>query len=109
MGPAWRGQGPQQSLLAFLSSLGLSIGPDANAETSFDDTQYTLRVPTEASGALAPGMGDSIQAAKAGILEIADVFVVNKADREALTRPSATCATCFRWLSATPTGGSRRS
>ncbi|MDQ1697162.1 MAG: GTPase [Frankiaceae bacterium] len=31
---------------------------------------------------LAPGMGDAIQAAKAGILEIADVFVVNKADRE---------------------------
>ncbi|MFL6241336.1 MAG: methylmalonyl Co-A mutase-associated GTPase MeaB [Actinomycetes bacterium] len=31
---------------------------------------------------LAPGMGDSIQAAKAGILEIADVFVVNKADRD---------------------------
>jgi len=30
---------------------------------------------------LAPGMGDAIQAAKAGILEIADVFVVNKADR----------------------------
>jgi len=31
---------------------------------------------------LAPGMGDSIQAAKAGILEIADIFVINKADRE---------------------------
>lgn len=31
---------------------------------------------------LAPGMGDSIQAAKAGILEVADVFVVNKADRD---------------------------
>lgn len=31
---------------------------------------------------LAPGMGDGIQAAKAGILEVADVFVVNKADRE---------------------------
>ena len=31
---------------------------------------------------VAPGMGDGIQAAKAGILEIADVFVVNKADRE---------------------------
>ncbi|GAA4529799.1 methylmalonyl Co-A mutase-associated GTPase MeaB [Amycolatopsis samaneae] len=30
---------------------------------------------------LAPGMGDGIQAAKAGVLEIADVFVVNKADR----------------------------
>ncbi|MFC7326932.1 methylmalonyl Co-A mutase-associated GTPase MeaB [Marinactinospora rubrisoli] len=31
---------------------------------------------------VAPGMGDSVQAAKAGVLEIADVFVVNKADRE---------------------------
>jgi LAO/AO transport system kinase len=30
---------------------------------------------------LAPGMGDSIQAAKAGVLEIADIFVVNKNDR----------------------------
>jgi LAO/AO transport system kinase len=30
---------------------------------------------------LAPGMGDGIQAAKAGILEIGDVYVVNKADR----------------------------
>jgi LAO/AO transport system kinase len=30
---------------------------------------------------VAPGMGDSIQAAKAGILEIADFFVVNKSDR----------------------------
>ncbi|HEX5540811.1 MAG TPA: methylmalonyl Co-A mutase-associated GTPase MeaB, partial [Micromonospora sp.] len=31
---------------------------------------------------LAPGMGDAIQAVKAGILEIADLFVVNKADRD---------------------------
>jgi LAO/AO transport system kinase len=31
---------------------------------------------------LAPGMGDAVQAAKAGILEVADVFVVNKADRD---------------------------
>ncbi len=31
---------------------------------------------------LAPGMGDGIQAAKAGLLEIGDVYVVNKADRE---------------------------
>jgi LAO/AO transport system kinase len=34
---------------------------------------------------LAPGMGDGIQAAKAGILEIGDVFVVNKADRDGAT------------------------
>ena len=31
---------------------------------------------------LAPGAGDGIQAAKAGILEVADLFVVNKADRD---------------------------
>ena len=31
---------------------------------------------------LAPGLGDAIQAAKAGILEVADIFVVNKADRD---------------------------
>ena len=29
---------------------GLSIGADANAETSYDDTQYTLRVPTDTPG-----------------------------------------------------------
>ncbi len=31
---------------------------------------------------LAPGAGDGVQAAKAGVLEVADIFVVNKADRE---------------------------
>jgi LAO/AO transport system kinase len=31
---------------------------------------------------LAPGMGDAIQAAKAGILEVGDIYVVNKADRD---------------------------
>jgi len=31
---------------------------------------------------LAPGMGDAVQMAKAGILEVADLFVVNKADRD---------------------------
>jgi LAO/AO transport system kinase len=35
---------------------------------------------------LAPGMGDAIQAAKAGILEIGDVYVINKADRDGATQ-----------------------
>src|SRR6476660_9251556 len=43
---------PQQSIVDFLSSLGLSIGPDANAATSYDDTQYTLRVPADVPGVL---------------------------------------------------------
>ncbi len=35
---------------------------------------------------MTPGMGDEIQAIKAGILEIADVFVVNKSDRDGADR-----------------------
>ncbi len=35
---------------------------------------------------LIPGMGDDIQAIKAGILEVADIFVINKADREGLDK-----------------------
>ena len=35
---------------------------------------------------MVPGLGDDIQAIKAGILEIGDVFVVNKADREGADR-----------------------
>ena len=36
--------------------------------------------------ALVPGTGDDVQALKAGVMEIADVFVVNKADREGADR-----------------------
>ena len=35
---------------------------------------------------LVPGMGDDIQALKAGILEVGDIFVINKADREGADR-----------------------
>ncbi|MCA1565063.1 MAG: methylmalonyl Co-A mutase-associated GTPase MeaB [Acidobacteria bacterium] len=35
---------------------------------------------------LVPGMGDDVQALKAGIMEISDVFVINKADREGVHR-----------------------
>ena len=38
---------------------------------------------------LVPGMGDDIQAIKAGILEIADLFVINKADRDGADRVHA--------------------
>jgi LAO/AO transport system kinase len=37
----------------------------------------------------APGLGDDIQAMKAGLLEIADVLVVNKGDREGAERTPA--------------------
>jgi LAO/AO transport system kinase len=47
--------------------------------------QAELEVATATDSTLVvvtPGWGDAVQVAKAGILEIADVFVVNKADRE---------------------------
>jgi zinc protease len=43
---------PRQGIVEFLGSLGLGIGADANAATGYDDTQYTLRVPTDVPGAL---------------------------------------------------------
>ncbi len=38
---------------------------------------------------LMPGLGDSVQTIKAGIMEIADIFVINKADHPALARTAA--------------------
>ena len=40
-----------------------------------------------------PGTGDEVQALKAGIMEIADIFVVNKADREGADRTAASIET----------------
>jgi LAO/AO transport system kinase len=50
----------------------VGVGQAEVAVASLADTVMVL---------LAPGMGDAIQAAKAGILEVADLFVVNKADK----------------------------
>jgi LAO/AO transport system kinase len=38
---------------------------------------------------LVPGMGDEIQAIKAGIMEVADIFVINKADRDGADKVEA--------------------
>lgn len=43
-----------------------------------------------------PGLGDDIQADKAGILEIADIFVVNKADRDGAGRAATDLAKMLR-------------
>ncbi len=51
----------------------VGVGQAEVAIASLADTTLVL---------LAPGMGDAIQAVKAGILEVADVFVVNKSDRD---------------------------
>jgi LAO/AO transport system kinase len=51
-----------------------------------------VRVADTTAVVLVPGLGDDIQAIKAGLLEIADVFVVNKADREGADRAAAELA-----------------
>ncbi|MCY4224692.1 MAG: insulinase family protein [Bacteroidetes bacterium] len=38
---------PKQTLIAFLQRIGMQIGPDINAYTSFDETVYQLQVPTD--------------------------------------------------------------
>jgi LAO/AO transport system kinase len=57
--------------VVFVETVG--VGQSEIEVASLADTTAVL---------LAPGMGDGVQAAKAGILEVGDVFVVNKADRE---------------------------
>ncbi|MCG2773371.1 MAG: methylmalonyl Co-A mutase-associated GTPase MeaB [Desulfobacterales bacterium] len=55
----------------------VGVGQD---EVEIAATAYTTLVVT------VPGMGDDIQALKAGILEVADILVINKADREGASR-----------------------
>jgi LAO/AO transport system kinase len=55
---------------------------------------------------LVPGMGDEIQAIKAGIMEIADVFVVNKADRDGAAKLQRELMTMIE-MSPIPPGGWR--
>lgn len=56
--------------LVLLETVG--VGQDELEVTELADTTLVV---------MAPGLGDDIQAIKAGILEVADVFAVNKADR----------------------------
>jgi len=49
---------------------------------------------------LVPGLGDEMQALKAGIMEIADVFVVNKADRDGVERVLAEIASMLSLAAA---------
>jgi LAO/AO transport system kinase len=55
----------------------VGVGQD---EVEIAATAYTTLVVT------VPGLGDDIQALKAGLLEVADILVVNKADREGAER-----------------------
>ena len=55
----------------------VGVGQDEVAIVELADTSIVV---------LVPGMGDDVQSIKAGILEIADIFVINKSDREGAER-----------------------
>lgn len=53
------------------------------------DEVEVVRTADMAIVVVVPGTGDDVQALKAGIMEIADIYVVNKADREGADRAAA--------------------
>ncbi|HYO49277.1 MAG TPA: methylmalonyl Co-A mutase-associated GTPase MeaB [Chloroflexia bacterium] len=67
----------------------VGVGQDEVAIAELADTTLLVEVP---------GMGDDVQALKAGILEIADVLVINKADREGADRLANHLKTTMRLL-----------
>ncbi|MEM7138319.1 MAG: methylmalonyl Co-A mutase-associated GTPase MeaB [Myxococcota bacterium] len=81
--------------IVILETVG--VGQDELEVTRLADTTLVV---------MAPGLGDDIQAIKAGILEVADVFTVNKADR---TGADATVQDLQQMLSlrGVPTGASK--
>ena len=83
-----------------------SSRPSASARTK----STSSAPPTSRSSTLVPGTGDEVQALKAGIMEIADIFVVNKADREGADRTVASIEALLSLQTRTRTGaGVRRS
>ena len=67
----------------------VGVGQDEISIADLADTTILVEVP---------GMGDDVQALKAGVLEIADVLVINKADREGADRLANHIKTTMRLL-----------
>jgi LAO/AO transport system kinase len=67
----------------------VGVGQGEVAIAGLADTTLLLEVP---------GMGDDVQALKAGVLEVADVLVINKADRDGADRLANQIKTAMRLL-----------
>jgi LAO/AO transport system kinase len=70
-----------QDSLVVMQAMGYSPIFVETVGTGQDEVEV-LRVSHTTLVVLAPGLGDSIQSLKAGIMEIADIYVVNKADKD---------------------------
>lgn len=67
----------------------VGVGQDEVSIAGLADTTLLVEVP---------GMGDDVQAIKAGVMEIADIFVINKAEREGADRLANHIKTAMRLL-----------
>lgn len=72
-------------VVAVLDAMGFDVVIVETVGVGQDEVDVVAQAET-AVVVTVPGLGDEIQAIKAGILEIADVLVVNKADREGADR-----------------------
>ena len=79
-------------VVAVLDAMGFDVVIVETVGVGQDEVDVVSQAET-AVVVTVPGLGDEIQAIKAGILEIADVFVVNKADREGSDRVVAELST----------------
>src|SRR5581483_7656071 len=68
-------------LVAVLDAFGMDVVIVETVGAGQDEVEIVRMVDTTVVVAV-PGLGDDVQALKAGILEVADVLVVNKADRD---------------------------
>src|SRR6478736_6619124 len=72
------------ALVARVRADGLEVGVPWVIVETVGVGQVEVEIASQADTTIVvvnPGWGDEVQAAKAGLLEIADIFVVNKADR----------------------------
>ena len=76
------------AMVHILDAMGLDIILIETVGVGQDEVDV-VRMAQTTVVVLVPGLGDDIQAIKAGILEIADIFVVNKADRPGAERAMA--------------------
>ena len=72
-------------VVSILDAMGFDIILLETVGVGQDEIEV-VRVAHTSVVVLVPGLGDDIQAIKAGLLEIADIFVINKADREGVDR-----------------------
>ncbi len=77
---------PPRDAVDLLDAAGLRLGAGRDRRRRAGRGRRRAHASTPWLVVTVPGLGDDIQAIKAGILEIADVFVINKADREGVER-----------------------